>query len=474
MQKKDIVSRFCESGFLVNPAVVNYICECGKPGIIESIINSIPSGITVITPKEVSGMTQSRNDKLEVGVSRIPDIISGRDGSITPLSDPESSFLMFRNRYDVLSKMMRTRVNQVPIEALVRQGNRFADAPVGVIGIVLEISSSKNGHRMVTIEDPTGSITVMFNKDREGFNEAEKIVPDEVIGVKGTLASSNGGSRNSLLFADNLYRPDIPLTHTLSPSKEPGYAVMISDVHVGSNTFLPDAWDRFADWLDNHNEIGYLLIDGDVVDGIGIYPNQEKELEIKTIYEQYDAVGDMLSALPKHMQIVLSPGNHDAVRGAEPQPAIPEEFRRKFSDNVTFVENPAVVNLQSVNVLMYHGRGFDDLIKFIPGATYEKPSEIMEDMLKRRHLAPIYGQITPILSTDVDHLVISEVPDILQTGHVHISDAVYYRGVLGINAGTWQAQTSFQKQKNILPTPAEAYVVNLSTLEYEKLCFLNK
>ena len=57
-------------------------------------------------------------------------------------------------------------------------------------------------------------------------------------------------------------------------------------------------------------------------------------------------------------------------------------------------------------------------------------------------------------------------------GHIHISEVVTYRGVLAINAGTWQSQTSFQKQMNIMPTPAEAVVVDLSTLAYEKFCFL--
>lgn len=473
MQKKEIVARFTEAGFLVNPAVVEYISECDNTRIIEGVISSIPSGTVVVMPKDVPGMTQFRTDKLAVGVSRTPEIIAGKEGSSIPLNDPEASFSMFRDRYDVLSKLMRGRVNPVPVEALVRQGNRFTDMNIGVIGLVISISTSAKGHRLVEVEDPTGVITILFNKDREGFSEAEKIIPDEVIGVKGTLApQSPGGRGSSLVFADTLFRPDIPLTHTLSPSKEPGKAVFISDVHVGSNTFLPDSWEKFTRWLENHEEVGYLLIDGDVVDGIGIYPDQDKELEIKTIYEQYDKVGELLSALPKRLKIVLSPGNHDAVRGAEPQPVIPEEFRNNFPSNVTFVENPSVVNLQSVNVLMYHGRSIDDMIKFIPGASYEHPGEIMEGMLKRRHLAPIYGQRTPLLSTEKDLLAMREVPDILHTGHVHITEVINYRNVLGINAGTWQSQTSFQKQMNINPTPAEAVVVDLSTLGYETVRFL--
>jgi DNA polymerase II small subunit len=471
MDKREIVTRFADAGYLVNHQVVNYISECGVSGVIESIIASLPQGVTVVTPREVPAMTLLRTDKLNVGVSRTPEILLGREGSSVPLADPESSYAMFRDRYDTLAAMMRGRVNPVPLEALVRSGNRFMDQEIGLIGMVDSISTSAKGHRIVEVEDPTGSIKVLFNKNREGFSEAESIIQDEVIGVKGQLARDNQG-KTQMVFSNTLFRPDIPLNHSSSPSKEPGKAVFISDIHVGSNTFLPDAWERFSQWMWQREDIGYLLIAGDVVDGIGIYPDQDKELEIKTIYEQYDCVGELLAALPDRLKIILSPGNHDAVRGAEPQPALPEEFRSKFPSNVTFVENPAVVNIQSVNVLMYHGRSIDDLIKFLPGASYEHPGSIMEAMLKRRHLGPIYGLRTPLLSTEKDALVIRDVPDIIQTGHIHISEIVTYRGVLAINAGTWQSQTSFQKQMNITPTPAEAVVVDLSTLAYEKFCFL--
>ena len=134
-----------------------------------------------------------------------------------------------------------------------------------------------------------------------------------------------------------------------------------------------------------------------MVDGIGVYPGQENELTIANIYEQYDVLGSMLSDLPSGMVIVVSPGNHDVVRAAEPQPGIPPEFTGKFPKNCMFVENPALVSLQGVMVQMYHGRSIDDLISLIPGAKYEDATPIMAGMLQRRHLAPTYGKRTPIL-----------------------------------------------------------------------------
>lgn len=475
MDKRAIVQRFLDAGLLVHPDVVTYIAESSKSGIIESIISAVPNGIPVVTPKDVLGMVHLRTDKLNVGISQMPEIIQGKEDSTIPIPDPEKSCALFRDRYETLMSIMRGRVNPYPIEALIRQGTRYQDMDVAVCGIVLSINTTSKGHRSVELEDSTGIIRVLFNKNRDGFEEAENIIPDEVIGVKGKLApQSPVNTGNSLLFADTLIRPDIPLSHEFSPPKEPAQIAMISDVHVGSNTFLEDSWNRFADWMETHPEIGYLLIDGDVVDGIGIYPDQNKELKIKTIYEQYDRVAELLADLPSHLQIILAPGNHDAVRPAEPQPVIQKEFRSKFSSNVTFVENPSLVSIQSVKTLMYHGRSIDDLVKFIPKVTYNDPGTIMKAMLQRRHLGPIYGQRTPILTTDKDYLVMREIPDILHTGHIHISGVVKYNNVLGVNAGTWQSQTSFQKQMNIDPTPAETVVVDLSTLSYEKFCFLNR
>jgi DNA polymerase II small subunit len=469
MQKRDIVARFLEAGLLVHPEVVTYISETGGSGIIEGILSSVPEGSAVVTPKEVPGMAGAVTGKLDVGVSCIPEITSGYTGHTVPSATPEESFALFRNRYDVLSSMMRSRVRPVPIEALVRQSARYADTEVGAAGIVVDSTTSPKGHRVTEIEDPTGTIRVLFNKNRDGFDEAERIIPDEVIGVRGMMSREGG-----MLFADELFRPEIPAANMPKPSPEKGRMALVSDIHVGSDTFLPEAWERFAAWLHANPDVRYLLIAGDVVDGIGVYPNQDQELHIKTIYEQYDAVGEMLSRLPDYLQIVLSPGNHDAVRGAEPQPVLPEEFRAKFPPNVTFVENPAVVNIQSVNVLMYHGRSFDDLIKFLPGASYHDPGKVMVEILRRRHLGPIYGQRTPLLATPEDHLVIKDIPDVLHTGHIHISGVATYRGVLCVNAGTWQSQTSFQKQMNIDPTPAEAVIVSLHDLSYERICFLGE
>jgi DNA polymerase II small subunit len=461
----EIVRRFLELNHQVHPDVVDYIRERNDPMLIDQIAAGVPDDTLVISAEHVPGLKKVR-DGTRFLVDPELEVIVGSAGTTGSVNGHEDAVHYFRDRYNRLSSMIRDRMTAMPIEALARSPHRYRDEECSIIGMVADVRTTARGHRLVEVEDPTGTIPVLFNKNREdSFAEAERILPDEVIGIKGKLSNDGG-----LFFADQVSRPDIPINHAPFKSDRPGKAVMISDVHVGSNTFLEEEWNRFADWLQD-SDISYLLIAGDLVDGIGIYPGQENELTIKNIYEQYDIFAEMLRDLPSRIQIVAAPGNHDAVRMAEPQPAIPPEFTGKFPANCTLVENPCLLNLQGVRVLMYHGRSFDDMIGLIPGASYERPGEIMDEMLKRRLLAAPYGLRTPIAAMKTDRLVIDPLPEILLTGHIHICGVTHYRGVLGVNPGTWQAQTSFQKQMNILPTPALAFVIDLQTLQPEVIDF---
>jgi DNA polymerase II small subunit len=465
LDAQQIALRFLDTKLQVHPDVIRYIQEQDEPDLIDRIIAQVPKDTIVVSPRFIPGMNATR-DGIRFLTDPSVEVVSGCPGTSGCINGTADYLHYFRDRYNRLGNMIRARFGTMPIEALTRS-NRYRQEESTVVGMVTEVKTTTNGHRIAEIEDSTANIAVLFRKDRPVFSDAERLIHDEVIGVKGKLSSDG-----KLFFADTLYRPDIRIDNTPFKSEQPGKACFISDVHVGSDTFLSDCWNRFADWLHN-SDISYLLIAGDLVDGIGIYPGQENELVIKNIYEQYDALGAMLSDLPSRIKIIVSPGNHDVVRGAEPQPVIPEQFTRKFPKNCMLVENPALVNLQGVRVLMYHGRSIDDMIGLIPGASYDHSGLMMEEMLKRRHLAPAYGRKTPIAAGKTDRLIIDPLPEILHTGHVHITGITEYRGVLGINAGTWQSQTAFQKQMNVNPTPAQAVVVDLQNLQTKTFTFMN-
>ena len=383
----------------------------------------------------------------------------------------ENLIAYFKSRYENLSAILQKRPE-------LRNFTKIADIDdsqdsLTLILMVREIRSSKNGHKIVEFEDDTGTISVLFsNKNEELFAEAEKLVKDEVIGV-----IANKSDDSTFAFGQQIINPGVVRV----PEKEMDFGIVfLSDVHIGSLTFLEDAFQRFIDWINCEygdedqrrvaEDVKYLIIGGDIVDGIGVYPNQEKELAIKDITEQYNEAARFLGNIRSDIKIIIAPGNHDASRVAEPQPAVPEEYAKALYelDNVEFISNPGVVSLDGINVLIYHGRSFDDLVMAVKQFTHERNDLLMEELLQKRHLAPIYGERTPLASELEDYLVIDEIPDVFHTGHVHINTYRRFKGIHLINSGTFQTQTEFQKIYNIEPTPAEVPILHKGKYKHFK------
>ena len=68
-------------------------------------------------------------------------------------------------------------------------------------------------------------------------------------------------------------------------------------------------------------------------------------------------------------------------------------------------------------------------------------------------------------------MVITEVPDILHSGHAYVMGVQNYRGTLIVNSGAWQSQTKFQQTMGVVPTPGIAILVNLATLQPCQMSF---
>ncbi len=382
------------------------------------------------------------------------------DGDINDLNK------YFNDRYTKLKKIIQENPEFKKITDLKNTKTNIEN--LTSIGIVNSINNTKNGHRIIEIEDPTGTGTVLVLKDLEDLYESSMtLVKDEVIGVSG---SSNG----TLIRADDIVHPGIQ--RRIVDKKMDFSIVFISDVHIGSKMFDEKAFNRFIKWINGNygdekqqdlaNDVKYLVIGGDLVDGIGVYPNQEKELKIKDIYEQYEEAARLLGDVTD-IPIILSPGNHDATRLAEPQPAITEKYAKDLCNqkNIEMVSNPSIVNLDNIKVQVYHGRSFDDIVMAMNGYTHADTDKIMKLLLEKRHLAPIYGERTPLASEFEDYMVIEDIPDILHTGHVHINSHTKYKGVHMINSGTFQKQTEFQKIYNIVPTCGQIPVITHGALQ---------
>ncbi len=439
---------------------------------LDSINNEISNkNLIKVNDEEVSNEFKRNLTKSDVNYDNFKILKDTTNQSYTS-GEIGNLITYFNSRYEKISNILEKHPEMKTHQKIGELSEGQTD--LNLILMVKEIRTTKNGHNLVEFEDDTGSIPVLFsNKNENVFNQSEKLIPDEVVGV-------SADKRGDLAIGNNITFPGVPRMPKVNSKCG---IVFTSDIHIGSITFLEDAYARFIKWINGDygneeqreiaNNVKYMIVDGDIVDGIGVYPNQEKELAIKDITEQYDEAARFLGDVRSDIKIIIGPGNHDASRLAEPQPAVPEKYAKSLYklNNVEFISNPGYMNLDGTKVLMYHGRGIDDFAIGVKDYSHQRNDLIMEELLNIRHLAPIYGGRTPLASELEDHLVIDEVPNVLHTGHVHINTYKNYKGIHLINSGTFQTQTEFQKIYNIVPTPAQVPI--LDNGEYKQLKFID-
>ncbi len=384
----------------------------------------------------------------------------------------------FQDRFKRIERLLRQRIDVKAATPILEALKSPAKTKLKIICMVTEKRESKR-NTILTVEDPQARATILVtrNAPEELHKRAQVLLPDQVVCIAVVKTRSN------LFLAEDIILPEVS-QKPRRRAPDPIYAVLTSDMHVGSAKFNREAFNRFLLWLNGKygnsrmkeiaGQVKYLLVAGDIVDGIGIYPNQVKELVIKDVHKQYRLAAKLIEQIPDYIEVLVSPGNHDAPRKALPQPAISEDFLKSLQESrrVHSLGNPCFVSLHNVEVLMYHGRSLDDIIATAPGLGHECPEKAMKLLLQSRHLAPLYGGKTMLSPENRDFLVIERVPDIFHAGHVHVVGYCNHRGVLIVNSGGWQEQTEYMQKLGLIPTPGKVPVVNLQTLEPTILSFI--
>lgn len=377
----------------------------------------------------------------------------------------------FKDRFRRLEKVLRQRIDVKTAASVLDALKAPANSKLKIICIVTEKRESKQ-RTILAVEDLQANATVLVpqNATEELKKRARSLLLDQVVCI------SVAKTRGTLLIAEDIVFPDVA-QRTPHKASEPVYVALTSDLHIGSTKFRKEAFNRFVLWLNGKygneqtqeiaSHVKYVLIAGDIVDGIGIYPNQVKELAIKDVYKQYRLAARFIEQIPDYVEVVIIPGNHDASRKAAPQPALPEAYLEhlKESRSIHSLGNPCTIGLYGVEVLMDHGRSLDDVMATVPGMDYRHPERAMKLLLQGRHLAPVYGGKTMISPEKRDFLVVDRIPDIFHAGHVHTLGYTNYRGVSIINSGGWQEQTDYMVRMGLIPTVGHVPVINLQTME---------
>ena len=226
----------------------------------------------------------------------------------------------------------------------------------------------------------------------------------------------------------------------------------------------------------------YIFIIGDLIAGVGIFPGQEEELIISDVEEQYAKAAELLGKIRKDIKIIISPGNHDALRIMEPQPILDEKYAWAIYNlkNVILTGNPAQVNIGAVrgfsgfDVLTYHGYSYHYYANNIPRLVMEKathkPEDIMDYLLKFRHLAPTHSS-TLYFPSERDPLFIKNIPDILVSAHTHKSAVSYHNNILLISTSSWEKLTPYQEKMGNEPDFCKVPMFNLKTRAVKILDF---
>ena len=450
-------------GFQIHPDAFK-ILENVDVKKLEKIIKEI------VREKTKQKLFQINQDDLEtyLGIKDDPSL----ENEVKVLLDPTDKITtgegvkgynaLFSSRFNKLKRIVSDRPEARMLKSLTFVKNERSEDDMYVCGLVTSRNSERNVTKLV-LEDPSGSLEgIIF--DTELQKNADTLLVDQFVMARVSVGKNSGFIIKDLIF------PDIPDQAT-NKSESEAYAVFLSDLHIGSKYFMEEELREFISWIPSPDptakKIRFILIGGDMVDGVGIYPNQNKELVCQTIEEQLKKVESLIDKIPKNIKIIIMPGNHDPGRRALPQPAIPKKYNSGLWDreNVVMVGNPAVVSLNGVKVMMFHGQSIDDIVKTTPGLSYDKPTNVMKHLLRARHLSPIYGSQTPIAPEMQDLMVIEDIPDIFHVGHVHKAQLDMYKGILLVNSGSWQKQTPFQASVGMTPNPGIALLVNLKTFQ---------
>jgi DNA polymerase II small subunit len=476
MQASKAVARVLSSGYMLDAKAFELIS--GLPpgtdvdGFVERLLemkSGAPGEAKVITETDVQKLipreAPPEQERAPTRDAAELEVLSDPTQAIAPAEGAEGFGRLFRDRYQRLSSIVRERLDTKSSTTVSAAKSLAPGKKVKVAGLLSD-RSSKRGFVELRLDDPTGTLKVVC---QEG--SAEKAALEAPLDSMVVVDVSK--AKSGQLFADSVLLPDVPGRRVVSSSHRV-YAVLLSDLHVGSRMFLADDFARFLQWLngglgdkDMVSRIKYLVIAGDLVDGVGVYPGQEFQLAERDPKKQYELAAQLLKQVPGNIQIVLAPGNHDAVRQALPQPAVAADMAGSLydMDNVRWVGDPAYIKLHGVTFLVYHGKSLDDVIATTPNLAYDRPTDAMKLLLRARHLAPTYGKRTALSPELRDYMVVDQVPDVFHVGHVHTYGELDYRGTLLVNSGTWQAQTQFQSNMGMEPTPSIIPVLDLSTLK---------
>lgn len=102
------------------------------------------------------------------------------------------------DRLEYFHPYIEKQINNVPLLSVSNIFSSFGT--VGFIGMLLHKKKSKNGHLLLDVEDSTGFVRVLVNKNNPCFLQAQEIPLDSIIGVVGKVGEE-------IIFSNEIILP---------------------------------------------------------------------------------------------------------------------------------------------------------------------------------------------------------------------------------------------------------------------------
>ena len=394
--------------------------------------------------------------------------------------------LYFNCRLKYFTEILSNKVLLENLVTITYAQNSSENNVITIIGLIDEISKTKNGHYIITLEDKTGQIKCFVNKEKKNLcMQVENLCLDEGIGVIGKTGKN-------IIWVDEFVLPTPKKNFEIKKKNEENYIGFLSDIHFGANVFVEEAFSKFLDFINCKitkngldkiaKKIEYILIAGDIIEGIGVYPNQGKDAKYISTDLHYFEATRWLSQIPKNICLIIIPGNHDTDRLSEPQPPLPYEkaYSLYNMENVIMLSNPCRFSIygdetNGFDCYMYHGGSifyYANNIKSLREKGGAKvPEEVIKYLLEKRHIAPSHGATLCIPDSQRDPLIIKKMPDLFVTGHTHKLSFKDHKGCTIVSCGCWVEMSDYQEKMGMFPDVGKFPVVNTKTREKKILNF---
>lgn len=390
--------------------------------------------------------------------------------------------LKFKTLEEVLKKKYikstSVEIKEYPFHETILAFQDSRDEKAFITAIIIGLDQ-KEDHVKITVMDPSGLYDLHYDKV-----EKDCVSDDLILGlhlgfkvrkkqefkskrkeIKTSLSSIiTQISKTTNLLLDSFIWPDLS---TDIPWENTGNSkvVIISDIHCGSITFLPENFSRLIEIINADSTIKYLILNGDLVDGRYIYPEQSSELNIKTYYEQYHALASTLGNLRPDILVLAAPGNHDMVRKVEPQfftESVKEIFK-KYIKKIMFLSNPSYIKIQGVYFYLTHGTSYNSILSAVSRLDSHRCVDVTEYLCKSRNISPIRNAVPIRPNTQLYHVIPDKV-NVICAGHMHNQGIKIYNNRLLITTGAWQHETPFMKLLGVHASIAQGVCVDLSNI----------